>query len=71
MNYIVENKNNPFMRKAKNCFHANTYDITCIQCQTYGQANQPEHADCFTPKIVEWNCSWIRFDEVQRMLPIW
>lgn len=69
MNYVV-NRNNPFMRKAKECFHANIYDLACIQCQTYGQANSPEHVGCFQPKVVVWSHTWTKFSDVQRMLPI-
>ena len=69
MNYEVNNLN-PFMRKARECFHANSYNLTCVQCQTYGQANSPEHADCFEPKIMQWTHNWTRFDDVQRMIAI-
>ena len=69
MNYVV-NRNNPFMRKAKECFHSNNRDFACLQCQTYGQANSPEHVSCFMPRTIEWLCNWKRFDDVQRMLPI-
>ena len=69
MNYVV-NKLNPFMRKARECFHVDSQNFACLQCHTYGQANSPEHADCFQPKIIQWSCNWIRFDDVQRMIPI-
>ena len=52
MNYVVNNLN-PFMRKARECFHADSYDLVCVQCQTYGQANSPEHTDCFQPRIMQ------------------
>ena len=69
MNYVV-GKNNPFKRKAKECFHVNSRDFACLQCQAYEQANAPEHADCFMPRTIEWLCAWKRFDDVQRMLPV-
>lgn len=68
MNYCV-NHDNPFMRKAKNCCKANTYNLSCMECQTYEQANAPEHAECFEPKIMPWTHDWIKFDDVQRMIP--
>lgn len=69
IDYVV-NKNNPFMRKAKNCFTFNEYDMCCLRCHVEEQANLPEHAVCFTPKTIEWTCSWKRFDDVQRMFAV-
>ena len=70
INYVVNNVN-PFRRKAKECLHVNTQDFSCIQCMAYEQANSPDHVDCFEPKIMPWTHNWTRFDDVQRMLPIY
>ena len=69
INYVVNNTS-PFRRKAKECLHASTQSFNCIQCMAYEQANLPDHADCFEPKIMQWNHTWTRFEDVQRMLPI-
>ena len=70
INYVVNNVN-PFWRKAKECLHASTQSFNCIQCMAYEQANLPDHADCFEPKVMQWSHNWTRFDDVQRMLPIY
>ena len=69
MNYVV-NKNNPFMRKSKDCFHANSYEFTCMQCIAHEQANTEEHVKCFTPKPMQWTHNWIKVDDVQRMYAV-
>lgn len=69
MQYTV-NKNNPFEHKAKNCIHAGSYTLACIQCQTYKLANTPEHESCFTAKPIQWAGPWIKFDDVLRMYSV-